>query len=316
MTYSEKYKKLQYSLKREASDAGINKTLVALSGGADSVATVLLLNKLGLVKKALHCNFHLRGEESNSDSRFVENFCQIQQLPLEIKEFDVEGYLKKNKGKSIEMACRELRYEWFETKLSELGADRIVTGHNSDDNIETLFLNLLRGSGTRGLKGMLRDSGKIWRPLLDLSREEILEYLMLENQTFVTDSTNLESDYRRNYLRNQIFPLLRKEWKGFDNAIRRSISNLYSENLIVEDSLSKALPEESLTITADEILEFPAPLLLIKRFIEKAGPFTTTPKEILAAINAEKPHIRRWRLKKGSVILRNRNLFIEMGHCE
>ena len=132
------------------------------------------------------------------------------EVELLVKDFDVEKYMSDNKGTSTEMACRSLRYEWFFKIAEELQADRIVTGHNADDNIETLFLNLMRGSGTTGLKGMLPDNGKIWRPLLNFHRKDIEEYLEEKNLQFITDSSNLSSDYRRNYLRNEIFPMLRK----------------------------------------------------------------------------------------------------------
>lgn len=307
---------IEASSKREASYNDIRKVLVALSGGADSVATAYVLKKIGLEIIALHCNFHLRGEESDRDMNFVKLLCDTYQIPLRIIEFDVEEYLNRHKGESVEMACRTLRHQWFEKELEEYGFDRIATGHNADDNIETLFLNMLRGSGTRGLKGMVKDNGKIWRPLLDFSRIDILNYLESNNLTFVVDSTNLQSDYRRNFLRNDIIPQLRNVWKGFDKAMQRTLSNLNSENKIIEFYLDNILKENSNIISVEAILKFPAPLLLVKRFIEPIGPFVSTHQEVLEAIKANKPHIRKWRLKKGNLILRNKKLFIEMGHCE
>lgn len=307
---------IEASIYREASHCNIRKVLVALSGGADSVATAFALKKAGIDTTALHCNFHLRGEESNRDMKFVEDFCSRFQIPLEIKEFETNEYLKSNKGESLEMACRKLRHEWFDDMLSKKGADRIVTGHNADDNIETFFLNMLRGAGSRGLKGMSADSGRIWRPLLQYHRTKILEYLADNNLEYVTDSTNLQSDYRRNYLRNKIIPLFRDEWKGFDKAMDTTIQNLVNENRVVESFIENLIPAPLQPLSVDVIINSPAPLLLIKRYVDPLGPFSTTPQEILAAIKANKPHIRKWRLKNGVVFLRNRNLFVEMCHGE
>lgn len=301
---------------RQAGELGIEKVLVALSGGADSIATAHALKKTGIDTLALHCNFHLRGEESDRDMKFVENFCHNLDIPLISTEFDVEDYRSKNKNVSIEMACRNLRHKWFEQKLSETGFDRLATGHNADDNIETFFLNMLRGAGTRGLRGMQADNGKIWRPLLSFHRSEILEYIFANNLKYVVDSTNLTSDYRRNYLRNEIIPAFRKEWKGFDAAMDKTLLNLAAENKLIESFLKKNLPSEGNALEISRIIDSPAPLLIIKRFIDPLKPFSTTPHEILSAIKANKPHIRKWRLGKGIVYLRNGILFVEMGHGE
>ncbi|MCH5227907.1 MAG: tRNA lysidine(34) synthetase TilS [Muribaculaceae bacterium] len=309
-------KDFESSIKQYSRNHNITKVIVALSGGADSVGSALALKNIGIEILALHCNFHLRGEESNRDMAFVKEFCAQNNIPLEIKEFDVEQYRSDLVGVSVEMACRDLRHQWFQKKLEETGYQRIVTGHNADDNIETFFLNLLRGCGSRGLKGMTVDNGKIWRPLLRFHRPNILEYLKQYNQNFVLDSTNLENDFRRNYLRNVIIPLLKKEWKGFDTALDKTISNIEIENRIVEDVVSLALPLPLEPLSVAKITESSAPLLLLKRYIEPAGPFINTHEEILSAIKANKPHIRRWQLKKGIVILRNGNLFIEMSHGE
>ena len=309
-------KLIETKFKSEALYFGINKVLVALSGGADSITTAFVIKKIGLELIALHCNFHLRNQESDHDMKFVDDFCRSLEIPLHTIDFDVKGYLKVNKGISIEMACRNLRHEWFENKLNETGYDRLVTGHNADDNIETFLLNIFRGSGTRGLKAMTNDNCKIWRPLLSFHRHEILNYINENKLKFVVDSTNLKSDYRRNYLRNEIIPSLKKEWNGLDSAIDKTISNIQAENKIVEYSLNAKLPDYGQPLSVHTVLNFPAPLLLIKRFIDPLEPFTTTPEEVLSAIFAKKPHIRKWRLKRGMLYLRNGNLSIEMGHGE
>lgn len=307
----QKFNTIVSATKKEAAAFKIKKVLVALSGGADSIATSLILKNAGLEIVALHCNFHLRAAESNRDMEFVRAFCKNIDIPLEIVEFNVENYISKNKGISIEMACRNLRHDWFKEKLSEYKFDRIATGHNADDNIETFFLNLLRGSGSRGLKGMTIDNGIIWRPLLKFHRDQILNFLKENNQEFVVDSTNLENDFRRNILRNKILPLMKEEWKGFNASLDKTIQNIDAENKIVETELNRILKPSKGMLKVSDILNFSAPLLLIRRFIDTLEPFSTTPSEIISAIKSNKPHIRRWRLKKGIVILRNGILYAE-----
>lgn len=307
---------LHKNLLKEARERNINRVLVAVSGGADSIASLFSLNQIGLKIKALHCNFHLRGDESLRDQKFVENFCDKYSIELEIKEFDIPHYLENTKGVSIEMACRNLRYDWFYKELKKWRFDRIVTGHNADDNIETLFLNMLRGAGTRGLCGMNQDNGIIWRPLLKTHRYNILNYLEENNLDFVIDSSNLGTDYRRNFLRNEIIPLLKSEWKGFNKAMDSTLLYLSEENKIIELMIKENLPPTGGSLNVETILNFPAPALLIKRFIDILGPYSTTQFEVLDAIKANKPHIRKWNLRFGTLILRNNNLSIEMSHRE
>lgn len=307
------YDNLIDSVRKQKNSKSINKVIVALSGGADSIATAFALKKVGVELLALHCNFHLRGEESNRDMNFVMDFCHENQIQLEIKEFDVNEYVTQNPHESVEMACRNLRHEWFREKLAATGYDRIATGHNADDNIETLFLNLLRGSGTRGVKGMTEDTGIIWRPLLRFHRDEIISFINRSNLSYIIDSTNLESDFRRNFLRNKVFPLIKTQWKGFDKAMDSSISHLEEENQVVEYLLNKTIGKKKKFLKRELILNFPAPLLLIRRFIEQIGPYTTTAFEVYEALIANKPHIRTWNLRLGNLTLRNGILSINNG---
>ena len=307
---------MKSDIRKTLFENNINRVLATLSGGADSVAMTFLLRNCGVDLMALHCNFHLRGEESDRDQKFVEDFCRNHDIPLKIKHFDVSQYLRENPGQSVEMACRNLRYDWFYSMLEETRFDRIAVAHNADDNIETFFINLLRGSGTKGLKGMIPDDGKLWRPLLSFHRKEILELLNSNGLHYIIDSSNASNDFRRNYLRNEIIPMLKKEWKGFDKAFDKSIKYLREENLVIEDTLSKILSQNNSSLPIEKVLNYPAPTLLIQRFISKAEPFSTTSSEILDAIIANKPHIRKWILKKGVVYLRNKELSIVMGHCE
>lgn len=181
--------------------------IVALSGGADSVALLCILDALGINISAAHCNFHLRGEESNCDEQFCVDLCQKMGIPLSRIHFDTQEYAQLHKV-SIEMAARDLRYRYFAQLAEDLEADGICVAHHRDDNVETLLLNLLRGSGIDGLAGIAPQNGNILRPLLCISRQDILQYLQERGQDYVTDSTNLEDDALRNKIRHHVIPLL------------------------------------------------------------------------------------------------------------
>lgn len=200
--------------------------LVALSGGADSVALLLVLQKLGFNVAAAHCNFHLRGEESDRDERFVRNLCKKAGVPLHIEQFDTNAEAARNK-ESIEMAARRLRYEWFSRLRSEHGYDCVAVAHHRDDNAETFFLNLLRGTSVRGLAGMRPKRDKIVRPLLCVGRKDIENWLILQNQSYVTDSTNSDTNLRRNKIRHEVLPLLRSINPSFEKGLAMTMQRLY-----------------------------------------------------------------------------------------
>lgn len=183
--------------------------IVALSGGADSVALLSILTALGMNVSAAHCNFHLRGEESDRDEQFCIDLCQRWGIHLHRIHFDTFTYAQQHKV-SIEMAARDLRYRYFAQLAHDTDASGICVAHHRDDNVETLLLNLLRGSGVDGLAAIAPKNGNIIRPLLCISRQDILEYLKEERQDYVTDSTNLEDDALRNKIRHHVIPLLKQ----------------------------------------------------------------------------------------------------------
>lgn len=200
--------------------------LVAVSGGADSVALLSVLTELGYACEALHCNFGLRGDESERDMHHAEQVAQALHCPLSVKRFDVKARCSAT-GESVEMACRELRYAWFDEELRRRGAQAIAVGHHRDDNIETFMLNLLRGSGLAGLAAMsYRNEREVVRPLLDVSRAMVTDYLSERGLTYVTDSTNASDEYRRNRLRNKVLPLLYELFPGAPDTIAASLSHL------------------------------------------------------------------------------------------
>lgn len=204
------------------------KILAAVSGGADSVALLRVLAALGCNCIAAHCNFHLRGDEADRDEAFVRKLCHDLGIELRCTDFDVEAY-QKSHGVSTEMACRELRYEWFERQRAALGCSAIAVAHHRDDNIETFFLNLVRGSGITGLAGIKPCNGKIVRPLLGSSRDEIINYLETLGQDHVTDSTNLENDYARNKIRNVLLPEISRLFPSAMAGIELTLDNLQGD---------------------------------------------------------------------------------------
>lgn len=199
--------------------------LVALSGGADSVALLRVLLSLGYTCEAAHCNFRLRGDESERDEKFVRTLCNELEVPLHVAHFDTRKFAGQHKI-SIEMAARRLRYDFFSQLLASTPAQFVAVAHHSDDNAETLLLNLVRGTGLRGLCGMQYRNGNIVRPLLNVSRKDITDYLASLKQDYVTDSTNLENDVMRNKIRLDVLPLLRKLNPSINDTLHREAQKL------------------------------------------------------------------------------------------
>ena len=208
--------------------------IAAVSGGADSVAMLTVLHNLRYECVVAHCNFHLRGAESNRDEQFVRQLAAELNLPLEVEHFDVKSYMAQHKV-STEMACRELRYAWFETLKQRYSAQAVAVAHHSDDAIETFFLNAARGSGVQGLAAIKPRNGDVVRPMLDVGRYDIEEYLKKCGRTFVTDSTNATIDFKRNKVRNVLVPMfwtvLPESQTGLLRTLRdmRSSARLYAE---------------------------------------------------------------------------------------
>lgn len=214
----------QYILENGLLEGG-EKVIVGVSGGADSVALLDILHSFKIECIIAHCNFHLRGEESNRDAFFVEELCKKYNLKFERIDFDTEAYAEIN-SISVEMAARELRYEWFEKLRVIHLADKIAVAHHRDDSVETILLNLIRGTGIKGLTGIAPMNGKVIRPLLCVSRDEILEYLKERNLNYVDDSTNSEDLYSRNKIRLNILPMMETINPSVKDAIIRTSENL------------------------------------------------------------------------------------------
>ena len=213
--------------------------IVGLSGGADSVALILILKELGYCVEAAHCNFHLRGKESQRDEDFCIKLCEKNNIKLHLIHFYTAEYAELNKV-SIEMAARTQRYDYFETLRKEIDADAICIAHHRDDSVETVLLNLVRGTGLRGLMGIRPRNQHILRPLLTCSKSEIEDYLSAKEQPFVTDSSNLVADVKRNKLRLEVVPTLKEINPSFDETIVRMSDNIGEAQKIINASLENA----------------------------------------------------------------------------
>jgi tRNA(Ile)-lysidine synthase len=214
------------------------RVLLAVSGGADSMLMLHLFTNAGFSVAVAHCNFGLRGSESDGDEQFVADYCDKHNLAFYTKRFDTQDYAME-KGISIEMAARDLRYAWFDGLLSKHGLDLLATAHHQDDVIETFLINLSRGSGIKGLSGIQPKSGKIIRPMLFTNRAEILDYCSRLKIGFRTDSSNLETVYKRNLIRQQVLPLLEQVNPAFRRNALKTIGNLHETGQLFQQRMSE-----------------------------------------------------------------------------
>lgn len=308
------YKKRIQHFIEENNLFGFNdKVLVALSGGADSVALLRVLTELGYLCECAHCNFHLRGEESDRDEQFVRSLCQEHQIPLHVKHFETESYAKE-KQISIEMAARELRYAWFEELRNETKSMVIAVAHHRDDSVETFLLNLIRGTGINGLKGIQAKNGHIVRPLLETSRENILNYLDHLQQNYVTDSTNQQDEYMRNKIRLNLLPMMKEMNPSIMESIQDTAEKL-AEAANIYNQNRKEILETSIQTTSDgymlpirTILEDTAPQSLLHEWLSPVGFNSSQIKDIHQSLKNEQSGklfiSNKWEL------LRDRNFLI------
>jgi tRNA(Ile)-lysidine synthase len=219
-----------------------DRLILALSGGIDSMVLADLLLKSKVEFVVAHCNFHLRGEESDGDEQFVREYVERNGIQCFVKHFDTEHYASEQ-GISIEMAARDLRYAWFEELRQQLGYDKIVVAHHADDQAETFFINLLRGAGLRGLKGMQPQNGVIIRPLLWASRKQVHQYAIDNQINWREDHTNAETVYLRNKIRNQLLPVFEELHPEARQGLYKSLEHLASENELYRELLKEKLSQ-------------------------------------------------------------------------
>ncbi len=213
--------------------------LLAVSGGVDSVVLCKLFSLASFPFGIAHCNFKLRGNDSDADKKFVEALAASLQAPFFSIEFDTTQYASE-KGVSIEMAARELRYAWLEQTRKENNYHKNATAHHRDDSIETVLLNLVKGTGISGLHGILPLRDKIIRPMLVFGKEDIIAFATAEKLTFRQDHTNLESVYQRNFLRNEIIPKLKQLNPSFSETFASNIEKFKDAEALYKKGLSLA----------------------------------------------------------------------------
>ena len=239
------------------------KTLLAVSGGIDSMcmAEIFVRRYPCECLAVAHCNFRLRGEESDGDEELVRLWAEEHGVRFHVRTFDTKEYAADH-GVSIEMAARELRYRWFAELCAAEGYDEVAVAHNANDNAETLMLNLLRGSGIKGLTGMspVSDipysegaSAKLIRPLLDMTRKQIEGFALANRIRYRNDSTNFSSEYKRNMLRNEVFPIFERINPSFIRTLNREMGYLSEAEEIVSDYCQK----EIAAISADALSRHP-----------------------------------------------------------
>lgn len=216
-----------------------DKLLLGVSGGVDSVVLANLIKRKGNTFAIAHCNFHLRGDESDGDAQFVSDLAQQYGVQFFKIDFNTKEHAANN-GISIEMAARELRYKWFEEIRKKNGFDYILIAHHLDDIFETFILNLSRGTGIRGLSGIKQRKGKILRPLLFALRSDIDAYAKSEGLQFRYDSTNSDVQIKRNLIRNQIMPLMENLNPAFKRNFKRTIDNLQQTEDIFLEAIDNA----------------------------------------------------------------------------
>lgn len=321
------FKTAAKKLKEYLVSLNIKSILLGLSGGADSVLLYHLLRETsaeipGFRLGVSHANFNLRGIESKRDEDFLRKL--ILDYPLRcqadyyFKTFETSDYSQRN-GISIEMAARKLRYDWWDQLLVENNYQRIATAHHADDNVETMLLNMLRGCGTRGIKAMVPDNGRIIRPLIDMPKLKVMKLIEERGVEFIVDSSNLSSDFRRNYLRNEIIPLIEKRWPQARKTLARTIDIIADENSVIEESINKIILAHPSSLPISVIRSFPAPLSLLHRWIEYHGGNSSIGAEINSIISSGDLHGQRWMPfdeKNCGLILTENELRLELSSAE
>ena len=283
--------------------------IVALSGGADSVALLRILHTLGYDCEAAHCNFHLRGAESDRDEMFVRELCKTMRIPLHTIDFATEQYDSEKKI-SIEMAARELRYQWFAEIKEKPKANVIAVAHHQDDSVETVLLNLIRGTGINGLLGIRPKNGDIVRPLLCISRKEITDYLQNAGQEYMTDSTNLQDEYTRNKIRLNLLPLMQeinplvKEHIIDTSNYLNDVNRIYNKG--IEEGKQRVIEKGNIRIVP--LLKEPSPGALLFEILYPLGFNAAQTKNILAMLEGQTG--KQFMSKDGWRVVKDRELLL------
>ena len=279
-------------IKKEKLFSTAEKVLLTVSGGIDSILMSELFHQAGLKFGIAHCNFQLRDKESAADEVFVAALSEKYNVPFHSIVFKTAAYAKKNKL-SIQVAARELRYQWFEEIRGQYDYKYIATAHHQDDSIETFFINLIRGTGISGLHGILPKQGVIVRPLLFTTKNEIETYVKKHKLEHREDSSNASDKYVRNKIRHHLTPVLKQLNPGIENAINRTIEHLREVELIykndIEATRKKIVKQEKNNITISiKLLKKLQPITTyLYEFLKPYNYNTSNAEEIVSALDTE-----------------------------
>lgn len=250
------------------------KLLIAISGGVDSVVLTHLLSTLNFNISLAHCNFSLRGKESDLDEAFVIKLGKELKVPVFTKQFNTAQFSKENK-QSSQIAARELRYNWFQKLAEQHSFDSILTAHHADDHIETFLINLTRGTGLDGLTGIPEINGNIVRPLLKFSRNEILTFVKENHIDWREDKSNASTKYIRNKVRHQVLPILKEINPSLLETFAKTTAHLKESQQIIEDCIEKVAPEiliieeKIIKINIEKITAFSNPKAYLYQFLKR-----------------------------------------------
>lgn len=288
---------MKKEIEHKLSILGVDPThsfLLAISGGVDSMVLLDVFQSLSLSFAVAHCNFGLRGTESDQDEQLVLEMCQSYGVECFTKKFDISEYKKENRV-STQMAARAVRYNWFDNLLKDQSFDFLVTAHHLDDSVETLFLNLSRGTGIEGLKGIQEKTAQVLRPLLSFSKEEIRKYAAKHSVAYREDKSNSSNTYKRNRLRNSILPLFREINPGFIETMAGNLSNFresveFYRNKIEEEirSILRETPD-GFEIEVDKLKHSENSGLVGYECFKKFGFERSQSDQLLRVLQSDKP---------------------------
>jgi len=251
--------------------------LIAISGGIDSVVLAHLMQHIACKTSFAHCNFKLRAKESDLDATFVKNLGSYLSIPVHVKKFETKSYATE-KGLSIQMAARELRYDWFQQIATEHNYDYILTAHHKDDNLETFLINLTRGTGLDGLTGIPKKNDNILRPLLSFSRAELLAYADSNEIKWREDQSNSATKYLRNKIRHDVVPILKELNPSLLNSFEKTLKNLQESQQLIQDRIESLKPhvfsmrEDGIqTISIKKIKELKSPKANLYELLKPYG---------------------------------------------
>lgn len=231
--------------------------LLAVSGGVDSMVLLDLFVQSKLKFFVAHCNYQLRGNDSDLDEKLVTDYCVERNIPIHIKRFSTKS-IKTEKPTSTQMLARELRYNWFKELKKEIAYDYLVVAHHATDQIETVLLNLVRGTGVSGLRGMKPVNGEVIRPLLTYGKEEILSYAEKNSITWREDVSNQKNDYKRNLLRNKVLPLLKELNPSLEQTFNQTIEKITdAESVFLNEikTIKSQITQEGEILITDQLLK-------------------------------------------------------------